>query len=47
MQVVDIPNSMTVLDEMLPLAIELARRGRTGVFNFTNPGVISHNQVGV
>jgi UDP-glucose 4,6-dehydratase len=44
-KVVNIPNSMTVLDELLPYAIELAKRGRTGIFNFTNPGAISHNQV--
>lgn len=44
-KVVNIPNSMTVLDELLPYAIELALRKRTGVMNFTNPGVISHNEV--
>uniref|UniRef100_A0A7S3F6B8 Uncharacterized protein n=1 Tax=Prasinoderma singulare TaxID=676789 RepID=A0A7S3F6B8_9VIRI len=44
-RVVDIPNSMTVLPELLPYAIELALRGRTGVFNYTNPGAISHGQV--
>lgn len=36
---------MTVLDELLPLSIEMARRGLTGIWNFTNPGVISHNEV--
>lgn len=44
-RVVDIPNSMTVLDELLPLAIEGAVRGLTGVYNFTNPGVVSHREV--
>ena len=44
-RVVNIPNSMTVLDEMLPISIEMARRSLKGVFNFTNPGVISHNEV--
>ena len=44
-KVVDIPNSMTILDEMLPMSIEMARRRLTGVYNFTNPGVISHNEV--
>ena len=44
-RVVDIPNSMTVLPELLPYAIELALRGRTGVFNYTNPGAISPGQV--
>ncbi|GAQ88206.1 UDP-L-Rhamnose synthase [Klebsormidium nitens] len=44
-KVVNIPNSMTVLDELLPLSIEMAKRGLTGIWNFTNPGVISHNEV--
>merc|ERR1719310_944531 len=44
-KVVNIPNSMTVLDELLPYSVELAIRGRVGIFNFTNPGAISHNQV--
>jgi len=44
-RVVDIPNSMTILDEMLPYSIEMAKRRLTGVYNFTNPGTISHNEV--
>ena len=44
-RVVNIPNSMTVLTEMLPASIGMAKKGLTGVYNFTNPGVISHNEV--
>lgn len=44
-KVVNIPNSMTVLDELLPISIEMAKRDYRGIWNFTNPGVISHNQV--
>ena len=44
-RVVNIPNSMTVLNELIPLAIDGAIKRMTGVFNFTNPGVISHNEV--
>ena len=44
-KVVNIPNSMTVLDELLPISIEMARRNLTGVWNFTNPGVVSHNEI--
>ncbi|KAH7300439.1 hypothetical protein KP509_24G062900 [Ceratopteris richardii] len=44
-KVVDIPNSMTVLDEMVPIAIEMAKRNLTGIWNFTNPGVVSHNEI--
>lgn len=43
--VVDIPNSNTLLTDMLPAAILLAEHRDTGVFNFTNPGAISHNEV--
>lgn len=44
-RVVNIPNSMTVLHEMLPASLAMAKAGLTGVYNFTNPGVISHNEV--
>jgi 3,5-epimerase/4-reductase len=44
-RVVNIPNSMTVLTEMLPASLAMAKKGLTGVYNFTNPGVISHNEV--
>jgi dTDP-4-dehydrorhamnose reductase len=44
-KVVNIPNSMTILTELLPASLAMAKKGLTGVYNFTNPGVISHNQV--
>lgn len=44
-RIVNIPNSMTVLTEMLPASLAMAKAGLTGVYNFTNPGVISHNEV--
>ena len=44
-RVVDIPNSMTVLPELLPYSVEMAKRELTGVMNFTNPGCISHNEI--
>ena len=44
-EVVDAPNSMSVLNELLPLAIEGALRKLTGVYNFTNPGVISSSEI--
>ncbi|KAL9664287.1 hypothetical protein QQ045_019686 [Rhodiola kirilowii] len=44
-KVVNIPNSMTVLDELLPISIEMAKRNLTGIYNFTNPGVVSHNEI--
>ncbi|KAL3613710.1 Rhm1p [Castilleja foliolosa] len=44
-KVVNIPNSMTVLDELLPISIEMAKRNLSGIWNFTNPGVVSHNEI--
>eukprot|EP00521_Asterionellopsis_glacialis_P010564 CAMPEP_0195295484 /NCGR_PEP_ID=MMETSP0707-20130614/17497_1 /TAXON_ID=33640 /ORGANISM="Asterionellopsis glacialis, Strain CCMP134" /LENGTH=315 /DNA_ID=CAMNT_0040356725 /DNA_START=1 /DNA_END=948 /DNA_ORIENTATION=+ len=44
-RVVNIPNSMTILHELLPASLAMAQKGLTGVYNFTNPGVISHNEV--
>lgn len=44
-KVVNIPNSMTVLDELLPISIEMAKRNLHGIWNFTNPGVVSHNEI--
>jgi hypothetical protein len=43
--VVDIPNSNTILTDLLPAAILLAEHGEVGIYNFTNPGAISHNEV--
>ncbi|KAI6690269.1 hypothetical protein NL676_027097 [Syzygium grande] len=44
-KVVNIPNSMTILDELLPISIEMAKRNLSGIWNFTNPGVVSHNEI--
>ena len=44
-KVVNIPNSNTILHDLLPASIILAEHGETGVYNFTNPGAISHNEV--
>ena len=44
-RVVDIPNSNTILTDLLPASILMAEHKDTGIFNFTNPGAISHNEV--
>jgi dTDP-4-dehydrorhamnose reductase len=44
-KVVNIPNSMTVLTELLPISLIMAERKLTGIYNFCNPGAISHNEV--
>lgn len=40
-----VPNSMSVLEELLPLTIDMAHRKEKGTINMTNPGVISHNEI--
>lgn len=40
-----IKNSMTVLDDMLPLCILMMENKEEGIYNFTNPGSISHNEI--
>lgn len=44
-KVCSIPNSMTVLDNLLPVMINYALENRTGTINLTNPGLISHNEI--
>lgn len=44
-RVVNIPNSMSVLHDLLPVSIEMTLHDCRGVFNFTNPGAISHNEI--
>jgi dTDP-4-dehydrorhamnose reductase len=44
-KVVNVPNSMTVLTDLLPLSLLMAERRLTGIYNFCNPGAISHNEV--
>jgi dTDP-4-dehydrorhamnose reductase len=44
-KVVNIPNSMTILHDLLPIGVKAAQRKLTGVYNYTNPGAISHNQI--
>lgn len=40
-----IPNAMSVLDELLPYVIDMAKKNITGTINLTNPGLISHNEI--
>jgi dTDP-4-dehydrorhamnose reductase len=39
------PNSMTVLDDLLPVMIDLTIKNVKGTVNLVNPGVISHNDI--
>jgi hypothetical protein len=36
---------MLQLTELLPISLAMSAKGLTGVYNFTNPGAISHNQI--
>jgi len=44
-QICSIPNSMTVLDDFFPIFIDLILKNKTGTYNCTNPGIISHNEI--
>ena len=44
-RVVNVPNSMTILTEMLPISLLMSQRKLEGVYNFCNPGAISHNEI--
>jgi 3,5-epimerase/4-reductase len=44
-KICSIPNSMTVLNELLPALIEMALNGQVGTVNLTNPGSITHNEI--
>ena len=44
-KICSIPNSMTVLNELLPIMIEMALNKKVGTVNLTNPGLISHNEI--
>jgi dTDP-glucose 4,6-dehydratase len=44
-KICSVPNSMSVLDELLPIVIKMMSAGITGTVNLTNPGTISHNEI--
>ena len=44
-KICSVPNSMTVLPELLPYVLDMMRNKVTGTINLTNPGLISHNEI--
>jgi len=44
-QICSVPNSMTVLPELLPMVLDMMEKKTTGTINLTNPGLISHNTI--
>ena len=44
-KICSIPNSMSVLPELLPIMLDMVEKKVTGTYNFVNPGLISHNEI--
>jgi len=44
-KICSIPNSMTVLPDLLPKVLDMINNNITGTINLTNPGLISHNEI--
>jgi nucleoside-diphosphate-sugar epimerase len=44
-KVANIPNNITVLDELLPISIEMAKGNAKGIWNLTNPGIVTCNEI--
>jgi dTDP-glucose 4,6-dehydratase len=44
-KICSIPNSMTVLPELLPIVLDMMKNNTIGTMNLTNPGLISHNEI--
>lgn len=44
-KVCSVPNSMTVLPELLQYVVDMMKNKTTGTINLTNPGLISHNEI--
>lgn len=44
-RICSIPNSMTVLPELIPIMIDMASKKTVGTFNMCNPGLISHDEI--
>lgn len=44
-KVINEKNSLTVIDDLMKGAVELIKRRKTGIYNVTNPGSISHKEI--
>lgn len=44
-KICSMPNSMTVLPELLPILLDMAKNKTSGTINLTNPGLITHNEI--
>ena len=44
-RICSVPNSMTVLPELLPVLMQMMKEEQTGTVNLCNPGLITHNEI--
>lgn len=44
-KVINVPNSLCILEDLLPISIKMTLKKYKGNYNFVNPGAISHNEV--
>jgi len=44
-KLINVPNSLCILDDLLPIAVDMTLRELKGNYNFVNPGAMSHNEV--
>lgn len=44
-KICSMPNSMTVLEDMFPVIMDMMLKNTTGTFNLVNKGVITHNEI--
>ncbi|PIZ99537.1 MAG: hypothetical protein COX77_01255 [Candidatus Komeilibacteria bacterium CG_4_10_14_0_2_um_filter_37_10] len=44
-KVIDIQNSMTIVEDLLLVAEDLMKKERSGIYNVVNPGPLSHHQI--
>ncbi len=44
-KVINEPNSLSVLEDLLPVAVDMTLRNLKGSYNFVNPGVMTHNEI--
>ncbi len=44
-KVINEPNSMTVIDDLIYAVLRLIEKRKTGIYNITNPGSITHKEI--
>ncbi len=44
-KIINVPNSLCVLDDLLPCAVDMTLREIKGNYNFVNPGAMSHSEI--